>query len=114
MPAPASTQTSIFFFTRADTASANNETLDSNAGSLSTPTIIGHKLHKISYPSKPYAKMLLYLELLPHDHQPDKKKIDGHIYPWITLDLLPGFLHFLAPVYIVKDEYGPGRTSLHD
>jgi hypothetical protein len=50
--------------------------------------------------------MLRFFEFLPEKNDPYEKKVDRTANSRVHFYLLPGLLHFKAPVNIVKDKNG--------
>ena len=50
--------------------------------------------------------MLLHFEFFSEKYKAQKENIDGVLYGGVSLDLFPGLFHFLAPMYVIKNEYG--------
>ncbi len=53
--------------------------------------------------SKPDNKILLCLELLPEEDDPDEEKVDRQEYAGVVFDLRPCRFHVFAPVDIIED-----------
>ena len=49
--------------------------------------------------------MLFLFLLIPKENQPYKKEVNSKGNARVALYLLPSLFHFLAPMYIVKNQY---------
>ena len=55
---------------------------------------------------KPDSKMLLLPKLLPEENDAQEEKIDRAANCKVMTDVVPGLLHFLAPVYVIENKNG--------
>ena len=52
--------------------------------------------------------MLLLYKLVPEENDAHKEKIDRAADCKVIADIMPGLLHFPAPMYVVENKYGIG------